>query len=843
MCAWLLPTQALLLMDRTAAISVVMLEIRVPISPKPYFFRQVECLYRSAQACGGLTGNVRIVVSIGEDMEPYDVAAAQPWSDTNVIWRWAEREEVRKLGHHAAVLDRFKVESDAATILLADADTLFVNGVDDLLESLKTVPAVAGVMAHGPPFVGRPNETWETIFKKLGRSLPSDLHQHTGWGTMFQRHDVRFSPIYYNFGAVFVPGPFLSALADAYRRQLVVAERANVGYFVGQLALTLAIYELDLPRIALPPRYNFPNDPLFEAQYPEDLADLRILHYLRLDEVQRDKIWQSPDDTLTFLARRNLRPSNEALRRTVEKLWNTKGGLSQARDTPSSSSRTESATNAEIEKTPPYDAEVRLEQSTGDFPAKQSYDQLPIKPSHVDLLIIDDIVPSTFSPFRTIEYGHYLNFFDCAVLSLEGWHGLIGNISFDELVGRFPAPPNKRRRILSFKDDAHINARLAYVTFLNTAYRLMPYFRERSLPFILQLYPGGGFQIEQPDADNALREVLLSDLCRGVIVTQTLTRDYILNQIGCDPQKVTFVFGGVFDSRVPFDFSKDKKFYPTHKDTLDLCFVAHKYVDSDIKHKGYDRFVEIAQRLAPEYPHLRLHVVGNYDASDLPLSLASDRFTFYGRQDSRFFEPFFPRMDAIISINRPFSRRPGIFDGFPTGSCIEAGFRGVLNCINDPLNLNPVLVDGRDFLLLNDDTDQSVSTLRGILSDSSRLYALAYANWRKFHEVFDVNAQLWARSRVIAAELSKQPVDAAKSAEMEKILARNAEVEARLGQATAALAAIESATSWRITQPIRQALGGRPRLPRLLRRGAMHLGSMTRHAIRAYRGKTPDYES
>ena len=452
----------------------------------------------------------------------------------------------------------------------------------------------------------------------------------------------------------------------------------------------------------------------------------------------------------------------------------------------------------------PRAAEERFEQANAALIAKKSYDQLPTKPSHVDLLIIDNIVPSTFSPFRTLEYGHYLSFFDSAVLSLEGWQGLIENTNFDELVGKFPVPPEKRQRILRFKEDAHISARLAYVTFLGIALDLMPYFRERNLPFILQLYPGGGFQIGQPDADDDLRQVLLSDLCRGVIVTQTLTREYILNRIGCDPQKITLVFGGVFDSRVHFDFSKDKKFYPTHKDTLDLCFVAHKYVDADIRHKGYDRFVEIAQRLTPDHPHLRFHVVGNYSAEDLPLGSASERFTFYGRQDSQFFESFYSRMDAIISINRPFSRRPGIFDGFPTGSCIEAGFHGVLNCINDPLNLNPVLVDGRDFLLLNDDTDQSVSALRELLSDPSRLYALAYANWRKFLEVFDLNAQLWARSRVIATELSKHGADCEKSVEIEKMIAHIADLEARLEQATTALATIEASTSWRITQPIRR---------------------------------------
>lgn len=351
-----------------------MLEIRVPISPKPYFFRQVECLYRSAQACGGLTGDVRMVVSVGEDIEPYDIAATQPWSDANVIWRWASREEFRKLSYHATVLDRFKVKSDADIVLFADADTVFVNNVDDLLESLQTVPVVAGLIAHSPPFLTRPEETWETIFRKLGRSLPSDLHQHTAWGIWLHRHDVRFCPAYYNFGAVFVPCRFLPDLAAAYTRQLVVAENADVGYFIGQLALTLAIYELDLPRITLSPRYNFPNSPFYEAAYPQDLADLRILHYGIQDQVRRDTIWQSPEETLAFINRRNLCPSNEVLRRTVEKLWTMKGGLSQACDTVSfapscprpTTGPTEHATSAEIEKMLARSAELEahLEQAT-----------------------------------------------------------------------------------------------------------------------------------------------------------------------------------------------------------------------------------------------------------------------------------------------------------------------------------------------------------------------------------------------------------------------------------------------------------------------------------------------
>jgi hypothetical protein len=341
-------------------------------------------------------------------------------------------------------------------------------------------------------------------------------------------------------------------------------------------------------------------------------------------------------------------------------------------------------------------------------------------------------------------------------LSLEGWHLWVANDSFAELAESSPLAAAHPERVLRFEDGADIAARLAYVTFLGNAQRLLPYFKARSLPFILQLYPGGGFEVNQDATDKSLREVLLCDLCRGVIVTQTLTRDYIQDKIGVDPAKVTMVFGGVFDSRVNFDFSRDKLFYPTGKDTLDLCFVAHKYA-GDLSSKGYDQFVAIALALAPELPNLRFHVVGDYGPEDIPLGAAENRFTFYGRKPSEFFAHFYPRMDAIVSVNKPFVLAPGAFDGFPTGSCLEAGFRGVLNCINDPLDLNPTFTDGQDIVLLDYDTQRSIKMLRALLTEPSRMYELAYANWQKFQQIFDVDAQLWARSRVIAAELARQP--------------------------------------------------------------------------------------
>lgn len=369
-----------------------------------------------------------------------------------------------------------------------------------------------------------------------------------------------------------------------------------------------------------------------------------------------------------------------------------------------------------------------------------------------DLMIVDDIYPSSFSPFRTLEYDHYMWFFDAVALSLEGWHLWVENNHFEE--HRSAVDERFRSRVFQFATHSDIATRLAYVTFLKNAARLLPYFERRNIPFVLQLYPGGGFAVDIAETDAELRAVLLHPLCRKVITTQRLTERYIIDKIGCDPHKVEFIFGGVFDSDVDFDFGRDKKQYGRDKDTIDLCFVAHKY-GSDLSSKGYDYFVEVAKALVPEFKDLRLHVVGDYQAEDIDLGATGTAFTFYGKQPQAFFANFYPRMDAIVSFNRPFTLVPGAFDGFPTGACLEAAFRGVANIINDPLDLNVDFQDGRDLLLLDDDFERSLSRIRHLLSNPGELTALGEGSCNAFRRVMNINRQLWLRTKIIADELQK----------------------------------------------------------------------------------------
>jgi hypothetical protein len=296
----------------------VKLEVRVPISPTDYFFRRVELLYRSLRACGGTTGQADLVVSVGADIEPFDIAQTQPWSRDQIKWRWVDREAFRRDSVHATGLDRFKATTTADIVLFADADVIFVAGVDDLLDALNHTPAIAGVIAHAPP----PKEDldWNHLFDEAQIPLPHDAYQYSGWRLMCHSPAQRIVPAYYNFGAVFVPGSWVTTLGYVYERSLGFAENAGLGHFKGQVALTLALYRLGRRRLALELRYNFPNDHLFDAAYPEDLRDIRILHYLRTEVVNRDADFASIEALKNLIGRQDLIGSNEVLRTTLEKL-------------------------------------------------------------------------------------------------------------------------------------------------------------------------------------------------------------------------------------------------------------------------------------------------------------------------------------------------------------------------------------------------------------------------------------------------------------------------------------------------------------------------------------------
>ena len=105
-----------------------------------------------------------------------------------------------------------------------------------------------------------------------------------------------------NFGLVVVPRSLVDPIGEQFRAlRPLVAPRLRSPDFAGQVALTLAVHSNDVPRLAMELRYNFPNDRRAEVLHADDVADLRVIHYLRTDRFDRQRIFGSADAFDAFL--------------------------------------------------------------------------------------------------------------------------------------------------------------------------------------------------------------------------------------------------------------------------------------------------------------------------------------------------------------------------------------------------------------------------------------------------------------------------------------------------------------------------------------------------------------
>jgi hypothetical protein len=109
----------------------------------------------------------------------------------------------------------------------------------------------------------------------------------------------------------------------------------------------------------------------------------------------------------------------------------------------------------------------------------------------VDLLIFDDILPAGFSPFRTIEYSHYLSFFNAKLVSTEGWHHFVSDRTFEAALDELTLDPDLKPRILPLSAAADVSGRLAYVTFLMNADRRRENF-DRHAAYVVVAFVAGG---------------------------------------------------------------------------------------------------------------------------------------------------------------------------------------------------------------------------------------------------------------------------------------------------------------------------------------------------------------
>lgn len=368
------------------------------------------------------------------------------------------------------------------------------------------------------------------------------------------------------------------------------------------------------------------------------------------------------------------------------------------------------------------------------------------------LVILDDLFPHLGTAFRIAEYNAYLEHFEsAAVYSTASAFPYIGETrSFSTVLAEYESHyPQYKNRVFRFASWRNFESTLTYTVFINNAFRFIDVAERHRVPLVYTLYPGGGFSLNDPEADARLRRVCSSPSFRAVIVTQRISYEYLVNRELCDPRRIEFIYGGFGPVDHLTTTNVTKKYYQRDKDTFDICFVAFKYTARGVD-KGYDVFVEVAKALSRAHSDIFFHVVGNYDETDIDVSDIRDRMTFYGTRYTEWFPGFYSGMDIIVSPNLPFVLTPGSFDGFPTTSVCEAALCGVAALCTDVLNLNVAFQDRKELVIIPRDIDGICEIVDDYYNNLDELYELAGKGQQAIEKVASYESQIRPRLRLLS---------------------------------------------------------------------------------------------
>ena len=373
-----------------------------------------------------------------------------------------------------------------------------------------------------------------------------------------------------------------------------------------------------------------------------------------------------------------------------------------------------------------------------------------------DLIVIDSQFPQEIPlGFRNTEINEYIkrigNFDSYTMYPMQpgasAWfsHGYgVSSEEFDKNKKSYLIRyPNNSSKIHYLEQSNRYRAKLAYSFFLAETYVLLPFYNKNKIPFTFVLYPGGAFGLDNDSSDNMLKEIFDSKYFRNVIVTQDITRRYLIDKKLCNEEDISYIYGGFVQ------FNKDeivqKKYYKQDKDTFDICFVAAKYSDKGID-KGYDSFIAVAKLLASKIDDVRFHVVGGFDETDIDVSGIKSKITFYGYKSPEFLLDFYSSMDIFLAPNRSGRLFEGSFDGFPLG--IDAGYCGVALFVGDDLNMNSNYINRQDIAIINTDAVKIEENILVYYNNIEDLYELSSKGCQKTQQLFDTDYQIKERIKV-----------------------------------------------------------------------------------------------
>ncbi len=137
-----------------------------------------------------------------------------------------------------------------------------------------------------------------------------------------------------------------------------------------------------------------------------------------------------------------------------------------------------------------------------------------------------------------------------------------------------------------------------------------------------------------------------------------------------------------------------------------------------------------------------------------------DAFRIHGVVDNDQLQRTFRQMDVCIFSTREGRLGNGSFDGFPTGTAIEAGLASAAVVTTNPLAQASDLREGLDYFEIEPSGDSIVESLERLFGDRDLLFALQSNGRRAMEALFGAKGQLGPRRQLLTDLLSESSLTA-----------------------------------------------------------------------------------
>ena len=297
------------------------IEFRIPISPRSSFYRRVHFFCAALQRLPRVYAEARVRIVVGDDADLEQVRAENRWSSQyNVEWHGVP-PGIFADHHYFGTADfRYLLPAPAdGLVVLMDADSVVVRPfLQDLEWMLCDDPCIAGHMAHTPPpakirgEAADARELWSFLFQHFGIPWPEILYRYS----MDLENRWPAVPAYYNLGFVVLNQAalkiFSQTIFDLQSRLRELVE-SNMRC---QIALTLISYAHQMRRQNLPATFNAANDLRHFDHNRVRTPEIKVIHYLRADEIDRDSFLKD-EEKAAFLRATLRNPVNQLLQSLV----------------------------------------------------------------------------------------------------------------------------------------------------------------------------------------------------------------------------------------------------------------------------------------------------------------------------------------------------------------------------------------------------------------------------------------------------------------------------------------------------------------------------------------------